>query len=51
MPTLVIIYNKYVISVRICNKDCKTKPKVYAKYVRLSLLVTMPSWIAVVNHK
>jgi len=39
-----------VIIVSNCNKHWKTKPKVHAKYVRLSFLLTMPSWIAGVNH-
>jgi len=33
-----------------CNKHWKTKPKVHARYVRLSFLLTTPSWIAVVNY-
>jgi len=46
----IYIYNKYVIIVRISNKHWKTKPKVHTKYVRLSFLLTSPSWIAVVNN-
>jgi len=44
------INNKYVITIRICNKRWKTKPKVHTKDVKLAFLMTTPSSIAVVNH-
>jgi len=37
------IYNKYVISVRRCNKHWKAKLKFHAKYVKLAFLLTTPS--------
>jgi len=41
---------KYLITVRICNKHWKTKPKVHAKDIKLVFLLTPPSWIAALNH-